>query len=96
MNLFFVEMLCNSLLVVTLHVYSLEHLIAIILGFLYGSVIQAIGTVILGWLEDRNPPWRLLRPFRQLHLTQNQFQTLLWVQVGLWRDIVVMRTLLSV
>ena len=45
MNLFFVEMLCNSLLVVTLHVYSLEHLIAIILGFLYGSVIQAIGTV---------------------------------------------------
>ena len=57
-----------------------------------GSVIQATGTVefedglrtgvLLGWLVDGSPPWRLLVPLWRPHLAQDQFCTTRGVRVG--------------
>ena len=43
---------------------------------------------ILGWLEDGNPPWRLLVPLLQPHLAHDSFQHL-GVRVGPGGDVVV-------
>ena len=50
---------------------------------------------VAGWLEDGSPPWRLLGPLEQPHLSLDQFQTPLRVQVGPGGSVVVIGTLLS-